>query len=442
MDGLNAATTFGDLIDAGILLVSDGYRAKNEELGGSGPIFLRAGHVTDTYINFEGVERFRENMASRLAKKMSHVGDVVVTTKGNSTGRVTYVGSELPTFVYSPHLSFWRSLQPNVLVPEFLRYWSRGREFREQLAGLAGSTDMAPYLSLVDQRRLRITLPQPSEQQAIGNILGVLDDKIELNRRMNHTLEAMAAALFKAWFVDFEPVCTKADGQVPTGISSNIAGLFPSSFEDSALGDIPVGWQLATIAEVAEINGSTLGARDPLDRIEYIEISEVTRGDVKDIQIYERGAEPGRARRRLRHGDTALSTVRPDRGSYFLALDPSPYLVASTGFAVLTPQKVPWSFLHAALTRSELFTYLGRLADGAAYPAVSPDVIGAWQVPLPNDASVLDAFHSLCAPLYERAATNRLESRTLASLRDTLLPKLLSSEIRVSEDEEVVATAV
>src|SRR5262249_58340840 len=117
-----------------------------------------------------------------------------------STGRVAYVDAGLPPFVYSPHLSYWRSLNRTRIVPGFLRYWSRSRQFREQLAGLAGSTDMAPYLSLIDQRRLHLTLPPLPEQLSIAHILGTLDDKIELNRRMNETLEAMARALFQASF--------------------------------------------------------------------------------------------------------------------------------------------------------------------------------------------------------------------------------------------------
>ena len=93
---------------------------------------------------------------------------------------------------------------------------------------------MAPYLSLTDQRRLRITVPEPDEQRAIARVLGVLDEKIELNRRMNRTLEELAGALFRAWFVDFEPVVAKAAGRVPLGLTSGVAALFPSTFAKSA----------------------------------------------------------------------------------------------------------------------------------------------------------------------------------------------------------------
>jgi type I restriction enzyme S subunit len=244
-------------------------------------------------------------------------------------------------------------------------------------------------------------VPAITEQRAIAGVLGSLDDKIELNRRMNETLEALARSLFKSWFVETT---------------------------QSAL---PNGWRYATIAELCEINSWTLGKGDDLDQIEYVEISEVMRGNIANIQSYERGEEPSRARRRLRQGDTVLSTVRPDRGAYFLCLNLLPNLIGSTGFVVLTPTKAPWSFIHAAMTQPDIFEYLGQQADGGACPAVRPEIIGGLEVPWPNKPELVEEYHRACAPLYECAESNRQESRTLAALRDALPPKLLSGEWRV-----------
>ena len=132
-----------------------------------------------------------------------------------------------------------------------------------------------------------------------------------------------------------------------------------------------------------------------------------------------------------------LSTVRPERGSYFLCLNPSPNLIASTGFAVVTPTKAPWSFIHAALTHPEVSEHLGQQADGGAYPAVRPEIIGKWEVPWPDTPEKVEQFHRACTPLYERAEHNRLESRTLAALRDALLAKLLSGELRIANVEAI-----
>jgi type I restriction enzyme S subunit len=285
------------------------------------------------------------------------------------------------------------------LLPEYLLYWLLGAE-PLLLAKVEHTGIGAGKLDTDVLKNLPISLPKEPEQRAIANVLGSLDDRIELNRQMNETLEALAQTLFKKWFMD--AAATK-----------------------------PRSWSEVSIAELCEINSLTLGKNDELDRIEYVEISAVQRGSIATIQSYERGDEPSRARRRLRHGDTVLSTVRPDRGAYFLCLNPSPTLIASTGFAVLTPTKVPWSFAYAAMTQPEVFEYLGQHADGGAYPAVRPELIGKMTVPWPRQTELLESFHDVCAPLYERAEHNRLESRTLAELRDALLPKLLSGELRV-----------
>lgn len=295
-----------------------------------------------------------------------------------------------------------------------------------------------PLMTQGGLKAVRTKAPPLAEQKAISAVLGALDDKIELNRQMNATLEAMARALFQSWFVDFDPVRAKLDGRQPPNLAPATAALFPEHFEHGEDGMLPVGWRHAAVEELCDINAWTLGKNDDLETLQYVEISEVSRGNIANIATYARGEEPSRARRRLRHGDTVLSTVRPDRGSYFLALNPPENRVASTGFAVLTPTKAPWSFLHAALTLPEVSDHLGQMADGGAYPAVRPEIIGAMQVALPNEPKILGAFHPLCAPLFEQAESNRTQSRALATLRDTLLPKLLSGELSVAEVEKEV----
>ena len=345
-------------------------------------------------------------------------GSVMVSCIGSDMGKVVIAGRDCVT-----------NQQINSIVvddrfnSEFVYYSlsTRKSEIRHQAAG--GSA--VPILNKSDFSWPEITLPPLSEQKRIAHILGTLDDKIELNRRMNGTLEAIVQTLFRNWFVDFNPVRRNAEGESPRPQDS----LFPDSFEDSELGEVPKGWRCTPIEDVCDINGWTLSKKDDLPTLEYVEISEVNRGDIANISNYSRGEEPSRARRRLRHGDTVLSTVRPDRGSYFLALDPPDNRVASTGFVVLTPTKAPWSYLHAAMIQPNVFEHLGHVADGGAYPAVRPEIVGAWKVAVPDSSKILHAFHRTCAPLFEKAEANRIQSRTLGNLRDTLLPKLLSGEV-------------
>jgi len=321
----------------------------------------------------------------------------------------------------------------------FLKFLMQSSAFQEGLKARATGTTVLG-IRQSELRKVDLTFPPFHTQRAIAHVLGTLDDLIELNRETNEILEEMARALFKSWFVDFDPVRAKLEGRPPAGMDAETAKLFPDHFEDSELGQIPRGWEVVTVSDLCEINGWTLRKGDQLPRLEYVEISAVKRGEIGEMPVYRRGEEPSRARRRLRHGDTVMSTVRPDRGAYFLALNPPTDRVASTGFAVLSPSCAPWSFLHAALTQPEVFDRLGHLADGGAYPAIRSEIIGAIQTAKPDNEAVLRAFHDVCAPIFEMVDAHRRESRELATLRDTLLPKLLSGEVSVPEAEKLVAS--
>ena len=244
------------------LYIGDGYRAKRSELAETGLPFARAGNINGGF-RFQDADCFPIVDLHKVGAKLSQPGDVVFTSKG-TVGRFAFVCDDTEQFVYAPQLSFWRVLDEQVIEPRFLYYWMFGRECYNQFYGLKGQTDMADYVSLHDQRRMHITLPPLCEQKAISNVLGPLDDKIELNHQMNHTLEAIARALFKSWFVDFDPVWAKANGEQPYGMEAETAALFPDAFVDSELGPIPAGWTVEpigghiTIAKGLSYKGSGL----------------------------------------------------------------------------------------------------------------------------------------------------------------------------------------
>lgn len=248
------------------------------------------------------------------------------------------------------------------------------------------------------------------KQQSITAILSSLDDKIEINLQMNQTLETIAQAIFKEWFVNFN---------------------FPG-FDGQLVDGLPKGWKVGKVSDVCLLNKNTLNTKDTMSIIHYIEISEVSKGVVNNISTYNRGEEPGRARRKLKHGDVVISTVRPNRGSYFLALNPDENLIASTGFAVFSPTLVPFSFLYCFLTNREQINYYGRVADGGAYPAINPSIIMNISVIIPPE-EILDLFHILVGSVYERIYANIEENRTLTAIRDGLLPKLMTGKIEVKE---------
>ena len=403
---------------------------------------VRSQHVFDRHFDTAGLAFISDGHAKELRNAEVHSGDVLlnITGDGVTFGRSCIVPDRVLPACVNQHVSIIRpdrrECDPGYLLSVLTHPATKG--YIESFN--SGGSRRAITKGHIES--FEIPLPPLAEQKAIAAMLGAMDDKIELNRRMNATLEAMARALFQSWFVDFDPVRAKLDGRLPAGMDAETATLFPEHFEHGEHNMLPVGWRFAAIEEVCTINSWTLGKNDDLETLEYVEISEVSRGNIANIATYPRGEEPSRARRRLRHGDTVLSTVRPDRGSYFLALNPPENRVASTGFTVLTPTKASWSFIHAALTQPEVSDHLGQMADGGAYPAVRPEIIGAMQVALPNEPNIFEAFHRACAPLFEQAEANRIQSRTLATLRDTLLPKLLSGELSVGADNESSLEAV
>jgi type I restriction enzyme, S subunit len=433
------------LIEAEVLAINDGYRVKNSELGPVGIPFVRGGDIGDGWIETNVSDHIRPEYADRVTSKLTKPGDVAFITKG-TVGRVGRIREGQPPVVLAPQVAFWRSLDQKQLNSRFLFYLLKGAEFQSNLDAVKTHGSMvADYVSMTDQKLFYLTLPSIEEQERAADVLGALDDKIELNRRMNETLEAMARRLFKSWFVDFDPVHAKAalrrdhpklsnadlSRRALPKMAPEIAELFPDSLEDSTLGPIPKGWKVTRVDEVSEINSWTLGKNDELEIVDYIEISQVMNGDVGEIARYQRGKEPSRARRRLRHGDVVLSTVRPDRGAYFVVIDPPATLIASTGFAVFTSTAVPWSWTSCALTSPEVFEYLGHHADGGAYPAINPALIGKIEYALPACADVLNAFHSLASDWYRLAEDHRRESLQLRHTRDELLPCLLSGELSV-----------
>jgi type I restriction enzyme S subunit len=437
-------TTFADLIQAGILEIGDGHRAKLSELGGSGPIFLRAGHVTDHGISFVGVDRFKDEHRPALRPKMSKPGDVVVTTKGNSIGRTAYVTAEMPEFVYSPHLSFWRSLEPARLVPGFLRYWANGPEFIGQLNGMKASTDMAPYLSLSDQRRLKLVLPGETAQRSIAAILEPLDDKIELNRRMNQTLEAMALAMFRSWFVDFDPVTARAAARQPVGLDSDVAALFPNTFEDSLLGAIPRGWRVSRIGdEVRVVGGSTPSTDEP----RFWEGGTIHWATPKDLSTLTAPVLLDTERRITNEGLKRISSGLLPAGTVllssrapigYLAVSEVPTAVNQGFIAMVCTGRLPnYYVLHWA---REAMDEITSRAGGTTFAEISRANFRPIPVLVP-DEPVLHAYVEMARPLWEKIVSNVQESRELSTIRDAVLPKLLSGEIRLQEAEKAARRA-
>lgn len=285
--------------------------------------------------------------------------------------------------------------------------------------------------------RYDVPVPQLSDQRAISNILRALDDKIKLNWRMNQTLERMARALFKSWFVDFDPVRAKMDGRWSSGESlpglpAHYYDIFPGRLIDSELAKIPKGWKMTRLRHYAVLNPESWSRTNTPTEIKYVDLANTKSGVIKSVNYYSWGNAPSRAQRILRPGDTIIGVVRPGNKSYALIGDID--LTGSTGFAVLRPTHPKYrELIYLASTSPNNIDKLAHSADGAAYPAISPKEVANTQVPLTGESEhILHQFSNLTAPIIDRMLLNNMENSILLNNRDTLLPKLMSGDLQIT----------
>lgn len=426
--------TTAQLISDGILEIGDGYRAKNSEMGETGLPFVRAGNV-DGRINTEEADLLSPESVAKVGRKRSMTGDVVMTTKG-TIGRLAFVQDGDPGFVYSPQLCFWRSLDVDVIDPRWLYFAMRSDEMLTQISWSAGQTDMAPYVSLTDQRTaFKITLPSIAEQREIAAVLGALDDKIELNRKTAATLEAMARALYRSWFVDFDPVIAKSEGRVPAHMGDDTAALFPDGFSDDGL---PEGWRSGCLGELADnvrvgADPSTIDPETP-----YIGLEHIPR---KSITIGEWGVadDVGSTKTQMRMGQFLFGKLRP----YFHKVGLVPVDgICSTDILVIEAKQDQWrEFVLSAISSADLVDHVNAASTGTRMPRAKWQDLAAYEIAIPPDA-VYQRYSEAVRPMHDRILAQIKESRTLAALRDTLLPQLMSDELRVPAAREIVEETV
>lgn len=314
---------------------------------------------------------------------------------------------------------------PKKCHSRFLLYSIQSRVVQDEIKVNEGTGSTVSNLRIPLLEALPIPHPPLAEQKAIAAVLGALDDKIELNRRMNATLEAMARALFQSWFVDFDPVRAKLDGRPPAALDPATAALFPSSFDETAAGHIPHGWRVGSIYEIANViygapfasslfNSEKLGK--PLIRIRDLPNESPA---VFTTEVHPKGYL-------LQPGDIAVGMDGEFRA----------YLWA--GVESWLNQRVcvfaPKPGYSAAFVRNSIIAPLAQVEATETATTVihiGKNDIDRFTVFIP-DAPVAEAFKRQCQPWYDQIVANKQQSRTLATLRDTLLPKLLSGELSVS----------
>ena len=279
-----------------------------------------------------------------------------------------------------------------------------------------------------------VQLPPLAEQKAIAAVLGALDDKIEVNRRMNATLEAMARALFQSWFVDFDPVRAKLDGRKPIGLDEITAALFPEHLEDSPLGHIPKGWTVGKVSDLAMLNRGAVNPGDfSAETFDHFSLPAFDNGRTPKMEL---GSAIMSNKFTVTPNSVLLSKLNPHIPRIWLPdLHASRRSVCSTEFMVACSKiGVSREYLFSLFTSSAFASVYGTLVTGTtgSHQRIRPESVLDMKIVIPS-AGLIRAFTDIAKPMFDRINRNSEQSRTLATLRDTLLPKLLSGELSVAE---------
>jgi len=403
-----------------IVKISSSKRIKMNEYVSSGIPFFRSKEIINLHKNqkiqtelFISEERFNE-----IDEKFGSPspGDILLTSVG--TLGIPYQVKAGDKFYFKDgNLTWFKNYSENV-NQKYLYYWLTSQTAKRKFDEITiGSTQKA--LTIISLKGIEIDLPSLNVQDDVVAVIDSIQTKIELNQKMNETLEEIAKTLFKSWFIDFDPVRAKAEGR-PTGLSKEISDLFPDSFEDSELGEIPSGWKISNFGNFTQpVRGKVITKKTTLPgnipvvagglEPAYFHAYSNTTGPV--VTISASGKNAGYVN--LFYEDIWASDCS------YISNEQSDYIYTSYLFLKINQQKI-FDSQH-----------------GAAQPHINPDDLMRLEMAI-TPSSLTEAFEEMVASFYKKIAINKLEIGTLKKIRDTLLPRLISGELRIPDAEKLV----
>jgi type I restriction enzyme S subunit len=371
------------------------------------------------------------------AKKSIRKDDVLFSEIRPANGRYAYVDIDADDYVVSTKLMVIRARKDRI-VPKFLYHFLTDKRITGWLQHLAESrSGTFPQITFDQIAELELALPPMTDQERISAFIDEIDNKLELVRRMNETLEAMAHALFKSWFVDFDPVRAKAEGRQPFGMDAATAALFPDSFQDSPLGKIPKRWHIGKMKEFVRLNRNSINPSEHPD--EVFDHYSIPAFDEGRLPKAEKGEQVKSNKFFVPGCAVLLSKLNPRFPRVWLpAQSGVRRSICSTEFLVTTPYAFATSDYLYGIFRSDAFhAEFATLVTGtsSSHQRVKAEFLLEMDSVIPEERLVAQ-FSEQCTPLLSMVAANLEESQTLAATRDALLPKLISGEIRVKDAEQ------
>ena len=414
--------------------VRSGYAFKSDDMGAVGLPVIKIKNVVPPTVDITDCERVPEEVISsipRVERFELKEGDTLIAMTGATVGKVGKFPRTHERHFLNQRVGKVYLTEPDAADYRYIYYILSQDTYVRQMFGIADGSAQA-NISGSQIESLEVPLPPLVEQKAIAAVLGALDDKIELNRRMNATLEALARALFQSWFVDFDPVRAKLDGRPPAALDPATAALFPEHLEDSPLGHIPKGWTAQRLPDAIEVNprrtlkGGTIAP--------YLDMKNLPTQGHSAEEVIDREFSSGT---KFQNGDTLLARITPclenGKTGYVDFLEDGQVGWGSTEYIVLAPKPpLPPQFGYLLARSDALRTHAIQNMTGTSGRQRVPSECfhNFWLAVPPPD--IARRFNELTAPLMAKIKANSTESRTLATLRDTLLPKLLSGELSVA----------
>ena len=369
---------------------------------------------------------------SWMRRGIPKIGDVLLTTEA-PLGEVAQISD--PNIALAQRVITLRG-KKNFLNNDFLKYLLISPQSQAELSGRSSGTTVLG-IKQSELRKIKLRIPEYQQQEKIAVILKSLDDKIELNRKMSETLEEMARAIFKSWFVDFDPVHAKARGEKPAGMPDEIADLFPSEFvhSDQLNKPIPKGWEVKPLGEVFEsFGGGTPSTKEPeywVDGIYYWatpkDLSNLNEPIVFNTErkLTEKGLN--KVGSGLLPQGTVLLSSRAPIG--YIAISETPIAI-NQGFIAIKENKFFSKYFIYFWCKENIEIIIAN-ANGSTFLEISKKNFRNINSVFPVDEKIISAFTSIVEPIFQLIQKNIIEKNTLTELRDSLLPKLISGEIEV-----------
>ncbi|WP_106121361.1 restriction endonuclease subunit S, partial [Escherichia coli] len=349
---------------------------------------------------------------SKYDKYTSSKGDILITLTGNHPQALTQVvgavsKQKFDTLAYINQRVAKIDPISSLAFKDFIYYFLKEKSTHDYLASQSSGSANQANISKADIENVELLLPPVTEQIAIASVLSSLDDKIDLLHRQNKTLESMANTLFRQWFIE--------------------------ESQDE--------WPEATLNQYVELNKSSIDKKYNIKEIQYLDTGSLTKGKISKLQKILLSDAPSRAKRLVNNFDIIISTVRPDQCHYGICIAPPSNLVVSTGFCVITSKSLSPFFIYYLITSEDMTEYLHSIAEGSTstYPSLKPEDIGNIPFLYPSEEK-LKNFHDLVGSYWNKIHNNHKKIQTLETLRDTLLPKLMSGDVRVQYAEEAIAS--